>query len=276
MTANLQRAKRTDGPAGLAALAGRAGPAGQAGRAGLAGRAAYAAQQSQSTVTARGGADAQALLNKVIAAKGGLDTLRSLKTITAVTKTAMQSVAGQVEADTTTYIVYPDHVRVETHLPQGTQLQVFDGEHGWVKDESGVHVVSDFAIQQMKTTLARDTIAALLAAHDGRLNARLLPDAKDPAGVLRHALEVSSTTLEPLVFYIDPATNLIAKQAYVGPGPNRPLVEESFSDYRAVNGVQIAFSAEMQVGGHRVVERRVTDVKLNAPLDPSLFQRPAS
>jgi len=78
------------------------------------------------------------------------------------------------------------------------------------------------------------------------------------------------------VFYIDPASNLIAKQAYVGPGGNRPLVEESFSDYRPVDGVQIAFTAEMQSAGRRLVSRRVTDMKLNAPLDPSLFQRPAS
>ena len=49
----------------------------------------------------------------------------------------------------------------------------------------------------------------------------------------------------------------------------------SSRDYRAVDGVQIAFQATRQVGG-RSVERRVTDVKINAPVDPTLFKRPAS
>jgi hypothetical protein len=128
----------------------------------------------------------------------------------------------------------------------------------------------------MKTTLARDTIAALLAAYDRRLNTRLLPDVQDPGGTVRHALELSSVTLEPVVLYIDPDTNLIAKEAYVAPGPKRAVVEEAYSDYRAIDGVQIAFSADMYSGGQQVVQRRVTDVKLNAPLEASLFQRPAS
>jgi len=127
----------------------------------------------------------------------------------------------------------------------------------------------------MQTTLKRDTIAALLAAHDGRLRTRLLPDVKDAAGVVRHALELSSTTLDPLILYVDPDTNLIAKQAYVGVSVHgRPLVEEEYSDYRAVAGVQIAFTADMRQGGQRLVDRRVTDLRINEPLDASLFTRP--
>lgn len=270
MAANFQRNRRSNGEY-------EAGGAGRAGQAGWAGRAQYVSARAQSTITAREGAGARALLDKVIAAKGGLDRLKSLKTITAVTKATMQGTGGSVDAETTTYIEYPDHVRVETRFPQGEQIQVFDGQHGWVKDADGVHTVSDFAIRQMKTTLERDTVSALLAAHDGRLQVRLLPDAKDQSGVLRHALELSSTTLEPIIFYVDPRTNLIDKQAYVAAGaPGQPLVEEVYSDYRPVDGVQIAFRAAMLQGGRQVVERRVTDLKINAPLDPSLFKRPGS
>ena len=275
MTANFLRAKRTNGDQ----QAGGAGRAKQSGAlaTSISRRAQYVPSQAQSTITAREGADAQALLDRVIAAKGGLETLKSLKTITAVTRATMQSVAGTVEARTTTYIQYPDHVRVETRVPQGEQVQVFDGQHGWVKDAGGVHSVSDLAIRQMKTTLERDTISALLAAHEGRLHARVLPDAKDESGALRHALELSSPTLEPIILYIDPRTNLIDKQAYVAAGaPGQPLVEEVFSDYRPVNGVQIAFHAGMRQGGRAVVDRHVTDLKINAPLDASLFKRPAS
>ena len=78
------------------------------------------------------------------------------------------------------------------------------------------------------------------------------------------------------MLYVDPATGLIRKQTFVADAPGRPLVEELFTDYRAVDGIQIAFQARTQKVGTMSVERRVTDVKINAPLDPALFKRPAS
>src|SRR5439155_3220460 len=96
-------------------------------------------------------------------------------------------VGNAVEAETTTYLEYPNHVRVETKAPQGVQIQVYDGEHGWVRDPGGVHNVPDAALQDMAASLKRDTVAALLAAQRGELRARLLPDVKDASGALRHA-----------------------------------------------------------------------------------------
>jgi hypothetical protein len=55
----------------------------------------------------------------------------------------------------------------------------------------------------------------------------------------------------------------------------QPLVEESFSDYRDVEGIQINFAANVRVGGEAALERTVTDVKINTPLDPALFKRPS-
>ena len=47
------------------------------------------------------------------------------------------------------------------------------------------------------------------------MRARRLPDVKDADGAVRHTLELSSPALDPIVFYIDPQTGLITKQAYV-------------------------------------------------------------
>ena len=58
-------------------------------------------------------------------------------------------------------------------------------------------------------------------------------------------------------------------------GKTAPVIEEEFSDYRPIDGIQIAFRATQKVGPLSV-ERRVIDVKVNAPIDAALFQRPAS
>jgi hypothetical protein len=223
-----------------------------------------------------GGATAKALLETVIDAKGGRAMLGAIKTIKAVTAATMISPGGNVEAETTTYLQYPDHVRVETKAPQGTQIQVYDGQHGWVRDPSGVHDVPGEALRDMAANLKRDTVAALLAADRGELQARRLPDVKDADGVVRHALELSSPALDPIVLHVDPDTGLVAKQVYVARAPGQPLIEEIFSDYRPVDGVRIAFTAEVRAGGKPIVRRRLTDIAINTPLDPRLFTRPGS
>jgi hypothetical protein len=167
-------------------------------------------------------------------------------------------------------------VRVETKLPEATIVQVYDGARGWVKDPNGVHDVPERALRDLRLGLRRDTIAALLAAHDGTLRARRLPDVKDDQGTLHHALELSGTDLDPMVLYISPETQLIARQTYVAGGPGQPLVEELFGDYKPIDGVQIAFTATVRRGDQTMLERKILDLRINAPVDPALFKRPAS
>ncbi len=91
---------------------------------------------------------------------------------------------------------------------------------------------------------------------------------------MSHALELSARDLNPVVLYVDPATSLVTKQAFVG-GPGGTVVEEEFFDYRAVDGIQFAFRA-VRTAGDLKVERRVSDIKVNPTIDASLFKRPAS
>jgi zinc protease len=278
--ANFQRPKRaaSGAPGGRTVpVAGASAPA--AARQGVspAVRAvSYQAATQQSTIGLGDVARAQGLLDSVIAAKGGLDRLKSLKTIKAITKATATTPTGPVVVETTTYIEYPNHVHVDMKLPQGLQVQVFDGAHAWVKDPAGVHDIPDAGVRAMQITLERDIISALVAAHDGTLHVRALPDAKDDAGAVHHALELSGAGTDPFILYIDPDTNLVAKETYFAGGPGGPLVEEVYSDYRPVDGVQVAFTAIIRQGGRQVVDRRVNAFTINTPLDPSLFKRPSA
>jgi hypothetical protein len=238
--------------------------------------AGYAVPQSERGRTPDDAAAAKSLLARVISAKGGAAELAAIKTIRAVSSSTMTAPSGRVQAETTTYLAYPDRVRVETKVKQGTLIQAFDGDQAWVRDASGVHSVPDRVLQEMLASLRRDSISALLGADRGHLRTRRLPDIKDAAGSLYHALELSSAQLDPLVLYIDPKTGLIVKQAYVTGDPGRPLIEERFSDYRAVDGIQIAFAAELRRDSRLLVERHVRDFAINPPLEPALFKRPAS
>jgi zinc protease len=216
-------------------------------------------------------ARAVALLDKAIEAKGGLDKLRGLKSIVATQTQVSHRAAGDSTVATTNYIEYPSHLRVESP----GQVQAYDGTHVWMKDARGIHDAPDIYVREMAAGIRRDVVALLLAAKDGAVSVRLLPDVKDAEGTISHALEVSATDLNPIVFYLDPTTSQIRKRLYAVDAPGRPIVEETFFDYRDVQGIQFAFRAIQKVGPTSV-ERLVTDVKINAPIDPALFKRPAA
>jgi hypothetical protein len=61
----------------------------------------------------------------------------------------------------------------------------------------------------------------------------------------------------------------------VAGGAGQPLVEELFADHRVVDGVQVAFATTVRRGGQPIVERRLADFTINAPIAPALFKRPS-
>ena len=235
--------------------------------------AAHVPSGQQSTITAQEGDKARALLDQTIEAKGGLEKLRAVKTIIARQTLSNPAVEGR-STETMNFIQYPDRFRVETRVPDGTIVQAYDGTLAWMKDQRGVREAPEL-VREARASLRRDTITLLLAAKDGSLTPRVLPDVKDATGRVDHALEVSGKDLNPVILYIDPATSLPRKQVYTSDAPGRPLIEEQFSDYRTVDGIQIPFTASRTLGP-QTVERHATDVKINTPIDPAQFKRPAS
>jgi len=236
----------------------------------------YVDDNQQSTIAPQEGEKAKTLLDQAIAAKGGLEKLRGIKTIVAAQTMKNPDAEGRV-TETTSYIQYPDRFRIETKVPDGMVVQAYDGTEAWTREPRSTRprILPEQLARNARDSLRRDTLLLLLAAKDGKLTPRILPDVKDASGRVDHALEVSGPDLNPVVLYIDPATSLVRKQVFAGEGPGRPLIEEQFSDYRPVDGIQLAFTASRKVGP-QTVERRASSIKINPPIDPTLFKRPAS
>ena len=234
-----------------------------------------AIQRQAPPVAAEESARAMELLDRAIAAKGGLDYLRAIKTIVAKQTLTTETPDGTTTIESTNYIGYPDRFRIETKAPKGLVTQGFDGRFAWLKDAAGLHAVSDGFVRDAKANLRREVVALLVAARDGALTTRLLPDVRDALGKTNHAIELSARDLNPIVLQIDPASGLIAKETFVGDTPARPVIEEEFSDYRLVDGLQIPFHATRRTAG-QTVDRRVVSITINQPIDPALFTRPPS
>jgi zinc protease len=219
-------------------------------------------------------APASRLIQRAIDAKGGLERLRAVRTARADTQTTLVTSDGRVQTASSTYIAYPDRYRVEAVLPSGRLVQVYAGGDAWVRGPNGLAEASPAERERFRAGAKRDIISLLLRAERGEVAARALPEVRDGAQRLQ-VLELAPGTSDAVTLFLDPATALVVKQRYTSNGPAGPAEsEEVFSDYRVVDGIQVAFRAVVRQAGATVVEREVTRFAINIPLDDALFRKP--
>jgi hypothetical protein len=91
------------------------------------------------------------------------------------------------------------------------------------------------------------------------------------------ALEVALPGTSPVTLVFDPATTLIVRARYrVGGDPGTSLsAEESYSDYRDVDGLKVAFTTEVRREGAPALSRTLHSYEINVPLDPAIFIKPS-
>lgn len=216
----------------------------------------------------------RSVLDPAVAAAGGLEALRGVKTIRATAKTVMQTPGGPMRATTRTYVQYPGRMRVDATLPSGEVVQAYVDGQAWLKDTAGIRDAPTPMRDEFAQGLRRDWIALFLAVADNRVLGRVLPDEKGLAGRPLRVVELWSDGLSPIRVAVDAETRLIAWVSYQTGGPGgRVTVKESFDDYRDVTGIRIPFTAVVRRDNAVLLERTLTDVQINVTIPPTFFQK---
>jgi hypothetical protein len=212
---------------------------------------------------------ATTLLNKAIAAKGGLAKLQGIKTARAEGMITAQSDGKPVAFSIVTSIEYPDRFRVEADMPGGKVTQVFAEGRYWIADADGVKELPPEARARIQALVKRDSLRVLLKAAAGTLVLREVDTDDASLG----AIEISGDGMAPLTMLINRVNGLIEKVRYVEDPEGR--TEESYSDYRSVNGIQVAFHTVVRRAGLPPLTRDVKTVRFNVPLPAGLFTKPS-
>jgi hypothetical protein len=169
------------------------------------------------------------LLRRVVDARGGLMLLKGIRTVIAETVTTFTTQQGPpLPATTRTYIVYPDKFRVDAELavPDQERPSQFERRRrrrsmpgrAWVKDPRGVQDAPPPMAAEFASNVRRDIIPLLIAAAEGRLTVRKLPDqtGRDLRPV--QVLEISGLQINRVRLMID-SQMLIVGQTYTTPSP---------------------------------------------------------
>jgi predicted Zn-dependent peptidase len=222
-----------------------------------------------------GDEQARAIIARAVEAKGGLETLKQIRTVVARATTTVRTPRDEeAEVETTTYIEYPDRFRVEAGLPFGQVVQTYNRGAAWTVDPRGTRDASVQERRQFEAAVKRDIVALLVRASSSAIEMRTRADESHEGRTLK-AVELWGGDLDPVVVHVDAETGDVMRQLYTVDTPEGPQqVEELFSDYRTVNGVRVAYRAEVRRGGARQLERSVTDFQINVPIADNLFRKP--
>jgi hypothetical protein len=124
----------------------------------------------------------------------------------------------------------------------------------------------------MQAAVQRDTVALLLAVADDKVRARRVADVTIDAQKMP-ALEVEMKPAGSVTLVFDPATGLLVRQRYGGT-VDEPPTEETFSDYRLVEGLQVAHRATFTREMSPPFQRIVRTFEINVPIESGFFKKP--
>jgi len=215
---------------------------------------------------------ADEVINKYVTAIGGQAAIDKIKT--RVMKGTIATASGQA----LTYEIVqaaPDRAYESFVAPRGTMERAVNGNTGWEKNPQGVRDVMGGQLADLKASLQ---LFRNLKLREQYTSVRL--GRKDKIGD-REVYVITGTTAdkkrERLFFDVESGL-LLRRITYTETMIGIIPEQTDFEDYREVDGVKLPFIIKLSPVdvGNPGSTRTFTEIKLNAPVDDSKFNKPAA
>ena len=236
------------------------------------------AKKRAAPVDPRKAAAARAVLDAALAAKGGAARLRAVKTFSWKGKAELNLPGGKVQAQVEKRFVAPDKLRLDMTLSMNGQTltitTVLDGNKGWAEETRGNQSrAMDFPPSEVEAgqgQIWRDQDFVLLRHREKGTRVELLDDVNID-GVPQRAVRLTSADgKHSVVLYIDKKSHHLRGMKYTEEGVS---AEERYGDYQNQSGLSVAHSRTTK-SAQTDLSTRVTQVKVNAPIDAAIFVKP--
>ena len=213
-------------------------------------------------------AKGKALLARVQQALGGADKLAAVKDLQFHADLEVFTPGASMKVKQTNSFIAPSTVRQDNELPFMKQSVYSDGTSGWIAGMQGVQNLPPAVLKQIHGEAFRQIASLALSDRDPNRTVNQPSD-----GVL----EISSKDGDSVSITVDEKTGLPAKLAYQQtPAEGGTAVEETFSDWRDVDGLRLPFQWSIMQGGKKFAGVTIQDYKINSGLTAeTLGKRPA-
>jgi zinc protease len=205
-------------------------------------------------------AGGRAILRRAQQAVGGTEKLAQVKDYVVNATAQLSAGAGAMKVKQTNQWVAPAFFRQDQELPFGKMVAYSDGSSSWLAGPQGTQPMPPQVLKQVQTELFRNFFRLLLSDRDAD---------RSLSATGENAVRVSGGNGMAVTLILD-KTGLPQKQQYSLEGRE---VEESYADWKEVDGVRLPFTLSLEQGGRKSAEITITEWKLNTGLKPEDLQR---
>lgn len=209
---------------------------------------------------------------KAYKAKGG----DKWKTIQSTRMTARINTQG-MELPMTIVSRRPNMMRQDISIPmQGvTIVQAFDGTTGWMMNPMMGAGAQDMPQAMADSMRDQADFDGPLVDYKAKGHTVELVGVEDVGGMKAHHLKITKKGGQVQHLYIDVDRGVELKTvSEVDMGEGKTRIEQTLSDYRAVDGILVPFAMRVSGGPGGDVSLVVDKVEFNVALDDATFKRP--
>jgi hypothetical protein len=189
------------------------------------------------------------------------------------------SVQGMsLPASVDAFYAFPDRMANKINLPFGEVHQVVDGDTGFTSSPHGIQDMGEEELAEARGQIMEDALY-LLGHFDSFPVQALEPEDVDGTTCDVVLVWIDDTNDRWLKMYFDPASHVVVRtqqkaKNMVTQAPG--IGHTDYSDVKSVGGVMAPHTWVNYFDGEKVIEAELTSLEINAPVDESLFERPAS
>jgi zinc protease len=217
--------------------------------------------------------EGKALAAKVVEAMGGSAKLQAVKSLRV---SFTESEPGSLPTPITVTIEFPDRMLVDVQTPQGPLAIVVTPNVGFMSAMGrGVRDLPPEQKADDMTQIHHDPI--YLAQHVNDSAFSFHAEGTEKIGDVEAAIVDIGGPVPWIRWYVDPKSGKILREVYKGLAQSGPFDGETeLSDWQSVDGVTLPYLQQNKQNGQDSSTVKYITVQINPPVDPKLFERPAT
>jgi hypothetical protein len=218
-----------------------------------------------------GNPEGKALLAKVFEGAGGLEKLKSIKSVH--TKATQTLKAQGLTLDIDEIAMGDDSIHLKVNTPNGDLTMVATSQGGFMSMAAmGTRDMPSSQRDGMLKNLRRELW--FVAQHFDDPQFSFAAQGTEKVGDVDAAIVDISGAGDLLRWFIDVKTGRVLRASFQGETPAGPAAQVSdYSDWKTVNGVSMPFHVEVTSNGKPSGSVALSSVEFNPVVDPKIFEK---
>lgn len=212
------------------------------------------------------GVTAQTVINKYLEKIGGEDKIRDLKSVVTVMEATIQGMP--VTMTQTQFAPNRSHLKMEA-MGMVMMEQTFDGKKAKMTAQGMEQPIPEETMKDMQ--IEQYIIPELI--YDQKGVELEVTGIKDVNGKKAYEVKVTMPSGSSSLSYFDKETGYKIRETSTEDGPTGPVSQSTdFGDYKTVGGVKFPHEIKMPLGGGMTMTAKITSLKVNEKIDPTIFE----